>query len=82
MNLVGCCLFHSFFRGSDLFSITAQSAVVSNADGCVQPQLIYEAGENAGREVVHWRFRESGQVIAWRRWSANPEHLAEQRSCL
>ena len=66
-NFVVCCLSHFFFRGSDLFSITAQSAVVSNADMCVQPQLIYGAGEDAGREVVHWRFRESGQVVAWRR---------------
>ena len=51
------------------------TAVPSLRFGSRQPQLVYGAGENAGHEVVHWRFRESGRVAAWRRWTANPEHL-------
>ena len=56
------------------------TAVPSLRFGQHQPQLVCGAGENAGREVVHWRFREIGRVAAWRRWTASPEHLTELAS--
>ena len=63
-NLVVCCLSHFFFRGSDLFSITAQSAVVSNADVC--SATIYLRGRGGrgsrGRSLALQRLRPSGCV--------------------
>ena len=66
-----------------MFSITAQSTVVPNTDMCVQPQLIYGAGEDAGRarsftgaseKAAKW-LRGAGAVVSEPRASGRAKEL-------